>query len=174
MHGQTEATARMAYLPPTPCCGESASHRAPRARRDVLDRPPRWPARRWAGVHRAERDARLRRNPGGPVRGRTITELRTGDLARKNAGLYEVTGGRSRFVKIAGMRVDLGQVERLLADLGVAAASTGTNDRLVVAVEGEHDNRPLAVAGSLAAGVAYWIFRNRCTSTFRNRSKQQL
>ena len=37
-------------------------------------------------------------------------------------------------------------------------------------------NRPLAVAGSLVAGIAYWTLCNRCTSTFqwfRNRSKQQ-
>ncbi|UUL77921.1 acyl carrier protein [Pseudarthrobacter sp. Fe7] len=38
-------------------------------------------------------------------------------------------------------------------------------------------NRPLAVAGSLATGIAYWALCNRCTSTFhwfRNRSRQQL
>ncbi|GGI03029.1 hypothetical protein GCM10007170_46090 [Arthrobacter liuii] len=83
---------------------------------------------------------------------RTITELRTGDLARKNAsGLYEVVGRRSRFVKIVGLRVDLGQVERILTDLGVAAASTGTDDRLVVAVEGENDTQLLSKI--LAQGV---------------------
>ncbi|UUL76721.1 phosphopantetheine-binding protein [Pseudarthrobacter sp. Fe7] len=78
--------------------------------------------------------------------------MRTGDLARKSAaGLYEVVGRRSRFVKIVGLRVDLGQVERILADLGVAAASTGTDDRLAVAVEGDHDTQLLSKV--LAQGV---------------------
>ena len=76
--------------------------------------------------------------------GRTITELRTGDLARLHpTGVYEVVGRRSRFVKIVGLRVDLGQVERILADLGVQAASAGTDDGVVVAVEGDHDTHLL-------------------------------
>ena len=54
-----------------------------------------------------------------------------------------MVGRRSRFVKIVGLRVDLGQVERILADLGVQAASAGTDDGLVVAVEGDHDTRLL-------------------------------
>ncbi|MHA7241312.1 hypothetical protein [Arthrobacter sp. TMS1-12-1] len=50
--------------------------------------------------------------------GREVHELRTRDLARRHAdGLYEVMGRRSRFVKIAGLRVDLGQVERILAGM---------------------------------------------------------
>ena len=83
-------------------------------------------------------------SPADLAAGRTITELRTGDLARKHpAGVYEVVGRRSRFVKIVGLRVDLGQVERILADLGVQAASAGTDDGLVVAVEGDHDTQLL-------------------------------
>jgi len=60
-------------------------------------------------------------------------------------------GRRSRFVKIVGLRVDLGQVERIFADMGITAAAAGTDDRLVVAVEGGHDGGLLAktLAGTL-------------------------
>ena len=78
--------------------------------------------------------------PADLAAGRTIDELRTGDLARQHpAGVYEIVGRRSRFIKVVGLRIDLGQVERMLADLGVAAASAGTDQALTVAVEGYQD-----------------------------------
>lgn len=40
--------------------------------------------------------------------GRTVEELRTGDLARRtDAGLYEIVGRTSRFAKVFGLRIDL-------------------------------------------------------------------
>lgn len=140
MYGQTEATARMAYLPPD----LAAEH--PHA----------------IGVAIPGGEFRLEPVPGlddwelvytGPnvmlgyaekpedlALGREITELHTGDLARLGPDeLYEIVGRRSRFVKIVGLRVDLGRVERLLADLGLIAAAAGSDDVVVVAVEGHHD-----------------------------------
>lgn len=140
MYGQTEATARMAYLPPD----LAAEH--PHA----------------IGVAIPGGEFRLEPVPGlddwelvytGPnvmlgyaekpedlALGREITELHTGDLARLGPDeLYEIVGRRSRFVKIVGLRVDLGRVERLLADLGLTAAAAGSDDVVVVAVEGHHD-----------------------------------
>ncbi|GGI01183.1 AMP-binding protein [Arthrobacter liuii] len=152
MYGQTEATARMAYLPPDLATDYPGTIGVPVP----------------GGAFRLEpvdglSDGELvytgpnvmlgyAQTPEDLALGRSVTELRTGDLARKNeAGLYELVGRRSRFVKIVGLRVDLGQVEQLLADIGVTAAGTGTDDRLVVAVEGTHDNRLLAKV--LAQGI---------------------
>ncbi|MDQ0118116.1 acyl-coenzyme A synthetase/AMP-(fatty) acid ligase [Pseudarthrobacter defluvii] len=140
MYGQTEATARMAYLPPD----------------QALEHP------NAIGVPVPGGSFRLEPVPGldacelvysGPnvmlgyaersqdlSRGRVVDELHTGDLARRGAdGLYEIVGRRSRFVKIVGLRVDLGQVERMLADLGVTAAAAGSDDAVVAVVEGDHD-----------------------------------
>jgi hypothetical protein len=62
--------------------------------------------------------------------------LRTGDLGRRRPdGLFEITGRRSRLVKPFGVRVDLDGLEHLLAEHGVRAACTGTDDQLVVAAE---------------------------------------
>ena len=73
---------------------------------------------------------------GDLARGRTITELRTGDLARQAPdGLYEIVGRTSRFIKVFGLRVDLDEVERVLGDIGPRAACTGRDGTLIVAVE---------------------------------------
>jgi acyl-CoA synthetase (AMP-forming)/AMP-acid ligase II/acyl carrier protein len=144
MYGQTEATARMAYLPPDLAADHPGAIGVPVPGGDFRIEPV-------AGLDDGELvysgpNVMLgyAEAPEDLALGRTVTELRTGDLARKNAaGLYEVCGRRSRFVKIVGLRVDLGQVERLLADLGVNAASTGTDQGLVVAVEGSQDTRLL-------------------------------
>ncbi|MFY9633516.1 MAG: AMP-binding protein [Cellulosimicrobium cellulans] len=140
MYGQTEATARMAYLPPD----LAAEH--PHAIGVAVP----------GGSFRMEpvpglEDSELvytgpnvmlgyAEQPEDLSLGRVTTELHTGDLARCGpSGLYEIVGRRSRFVKIVGLRVDLGQVEQLLAGLGLTAAAAGSDDAVVAAVEGHHD-----------------------------------
>ena len=152
MYGQTEATARMAYLPP------ALAAEYPGA----VGIPVPGGAFRIEPVDGLEHGELVYTGPNVMLgyaetpddlgAGRTVHELRTGDLARKNpAGVYEVVGRRSRFVKIVGLRVDLGQVERILGDLGVEAASAGTDQGLVVAVEGSHDTQLLSKV--LAQGI---------------------
>lgn len=150
MYGQTEATARMAYLPP------ELADRAPEAiGRAVpggalrVDDPDddgvgeivyRGPNVMLGYAH----------TPADLARGRAVTELRTGDLGRRRPdGLFEVTGRRSRFVKPFGIRVDLDALETMLAGRGLTAAVTGDDTRLVVAVE-----RPGADEGPLTAATA--------------------
>lgn len=140
MYGQTEATARMAYLPPEFAAESPARIGVPipggSFRLDPVD-----------GLEDGELvytgpNVMLgyAGSPADLAEGRTITELRTGDLGRRHPdGLYEVTGRRSRFLKIAGLRIDLGRVEQILADLGVQATSAGTDGQLVVALQGTHD-----------------------------------
>jgi hypothetical protein len=135
MYGQTEATARMAYLPPdaarehpeaigVPIPGgtltvELASEDADEG--ELVYRGPNV----MMGYATSADDLAL---------GRTITELRTGDIGRRTPdGLFEIVGRRSRFVKPFGLRVDLDRLERLLADAGLDAACTGDDRRLVVA-----------------------------------------
>jgi acyl-CoA synthetase (AMP-forming)/AMP-acid ligase II len=116
MYGATEATARMAYLPP---------HLA-HARPDTIGIPVP------GGDLRIE-DGELvytgpnvmlgyATSPDDLARGRTVHELRTGDLGlQHDDGLFQVVGRRSRTAKLFGLRVDLDHVERLLRDAGVDA-----------------------------------------------------
>lgn len=131
MYGQTEATARMAYLP------------ADR----VLDAPQAVGVPIPGGRFTIEDSGELIYH--GPnvmlgyaesirdlASGRVIDHLCTGDLGRRRAdGLYEIVGRRSRFVKLFGLRVDLDHLEHELRRDGIEALCTGDDDGLVVAVK---------------------------------------
>ncbi len=137
MYGQTEATARMAYLPPERAARAPGAVGVPIPGGDIELRPVpetdapgvgeivyRGPNVMLGYAHEAA-DLALPR---------TVTELRTGDLGRwDDAGLLEVVGRRSRFVKPFGLRVDLDALERMLAGEGVPALCAGDDRRLVVA-----------------------------------------
>lgn len=143
MYGQTEATARMAYLPPhlaenhpsavgIPIPGGSfrlspvADHPEPNVGELVYSGP-----NVMLGYAESPADLAL---------GRTVEELHTGDIARRTgAGMYEIVGRRSGFAKIFGHRIDLEWVESRLADRGMAACCAGTERELVVAVRGCDD-----------------------------------
>lgn len=154
MYGQTEATARMAYLPPEMAADIPGAVGIPVPGGSFRIDPV--PGMEDGELVYTGPNVMLgyASSPADLAAGRTVTELRTGDLARLHpAGVYEVVGRRSRFVKIVGLRVDLGQMERLLADLGVRAASAGTDDGVVVAVEGDHDAQLLGKVLSQGVGL---------------------
>lgn len=131
MYGQTEATARMAYLPP------DLAEVAP----DAIGIPIP------GGSFRIAADDELvysgpnvmlgyAEHPADLGLGRTIDELHTGDLARQgDDGLYRITGRRNRFLKLYGLRLDLQRVESRLAGHGVTAYCAGDDHTLVVAIE---------------------------------------
>jgi acyl-CoA synthetase (AMP-forming)/AMP-acid ligase II len=150
MYGQTEATARMAYLPPeVAATAPDAIGVAIPGGELRIDDPDddgvgeivyRGPNVMLGYAH----------TPADLALGRTVTELRTGDLGRRRPdGLFQVTGRRSRFVKPFGVRVDLDALETLVAGKGLTAAVTGDDTRLVIAVE-----RPRAADGPLAEATA--------------------
>ncbi len=137
MYGQTEATARMAYLPPDKARSHPSTIGVPipggSFRIDPLDATDdavgelvyRGPN---VMLGYAERPTDLALGP-------TIDELATGDIARRHVdGLYELVGRRSRFVKLFGLRVDLDHVEAVLRQHGIDALCAGTDETLAIAV----------------------------------------
>ncbi|MGW9631179.1 AMP-binding protein [Agromyces sp. NPDC055520] len=133
MYGQTEATARMAYLPARLAESAAGSIGAPipggRFRIDAPDD---------LGVGELVYDGPnvmlgYAERPADFASGRVVDELRTGDLARRrDDGLYEIVGRSSRFAKVFGLRIDLDRVERLLADGGLEARAASTDERLLL------------------------------------------
>jgi acyl-CoA synthetase (AMP-forming)/AMP-acid ligase II len=149
MYGATEATARMAYLPPDLASAdpEATGIAIPGGHLRIAD-----PDDDGVGeIVYAGPNVMLgyAHSPADLARGRTVAELHTGDLGRlRPDGLFQVTGRRSRFVKPFGIRVDLDATETLLAEEGLPAAVTGDDTRLVIAVEHPDAGRgPLATAG---------------------------
>lgn len=113
MYGQTEATARIAVLPP-----ELTESHAGCVGRPVPGGRLRIDAPGADGVGElvysgpnvmlgyAETREEL-------AWGATLEELRTGDLGRKVDGLVEIVGRRSRSAKLFGLRLDLDRIEAL-------------------------------------------------------------
>ena len=73
--------------------------------------------------------------PADFAMGRTVDELRTGDLARRSPRrLYEIVGRSNRFAKIFGLRIDLDRVERLFADEDLAVRAVSCDEHLALFV----------------------------------------
>ena len=145
MYGQTEATARIACMPrglagvrpeavglPVPG-GSLRILTSPEGESDVDAAVGQVGQIVYAGPNVMLGYAH---GPADLALGRTTYRLRTGDRGYLGPdGLLRVTGRDSALVKIAGMRVDLHQVDADLADLGIRALASGADGRLDVAVE---------------------------------------
>jgi acyl-CoA synthetase (AMP-forming)/AMP-acid ligase II len=145
MYGQTEATARMAYLPP---------HLAVE-RPESIGIPIPGGTLRIDGEHEvgelvySGENVMLGYAHGleDLALGRTVHELRTGDLARQHEdGLFELVGRISRFAKLLGVRVDLDRVESLAMQEGFRARAVEYDGRLHLFVSRHRD---LALARDL-------------------------
>jgi long-chain acyl-CoA synthetase len=96
--------------------------------------------------------------------------LRTGDLARVDGdGYFYITGRKKRFVKLAGNRVGLDEVEqKLQSSLHVPASVGGRDERMVIWLEGNDEN--LAEAAKLLLADQYSMHH----SMFRIRVVKEL
>lgn len=164
MYGQTEATARMAYLPPSMALtSPDAIGVAIPGGRLRVEPVPEAPARgSGSGISEAGAsdagDCQVgelvytgpnvmmgyAQEPADLARGAELAELRTGDLARVGEdGMFRIVGRRSRFAKVFGMRIDLQQVESALGSEGLgsevlgwgALSCVGGDEELAVIVE---------------------------------------
>lgn len=157
MYGATEATARMAYLPPHLARTRPSAIGVPIPGGSFTIEPlDEWPED-GAGelVYRGDNVMMgYAHSPADLTDGATLDALRTGDIARRgDDGLYEVIGRRSRFVKMYGLRIDLHQLETTLRTQGVPALCTDRGDRLAVIAAGDHDSDSVRRAAASAAGV---------------------
>lgn len=146
MYGQTEATARMAYLPPALAETHPGSIGVAVPGGSFRLAPlPDWPDPDTGELVYTGPNVMLgyAERPADLGRGRVVEELHTGDIARHAGdGRYEIVGRRSRFAKLFGLRVDLSRVEQVLAQHGWTACCTSTDDQLVVAVVAPEEAHP--------------------------------
>jgi len=134
MYGQTEATARISYVPAErlPLKVGSIGIAIPGGQLTV-DPSSGELVYRGPNVALGYASSREDLARGDDFAG----VLRTGDLGRQDSdGFFYITGRISRFIKVAGNRVGLDEVEhRLQAVLGRPVAVAGRDDLLIVAVE---------------------------------------
>ncbi|BCI52648.1 AMP-dependent synthetase [Mycolicibacterium litorale] len=158
MYGATEATSRMAYLPPELAADHPGCIGRPIPGGSFTIEPlDGWPADDAAGelVYRGANVMMGYAHDAADLsRGAEVDALHTGDIARRRPdGLYEVIGRSSRFVKMYGLRIDLQRVEAALREHGVRALCTDLDDSLVVAATPPHDPADVARLAADTAGV---------------------
>ena len=150
MYGQTEATARIAYLGPAEmhdypgCIGRAVPGGTLRLRavdgqpEDVGELIYRGPNVMMGYATRRDDLAR----------GAELEELATGDLASEVApDVFRIVGRLGRFAKIAGLRIGFDDIESLLLEHGIAAKVAG-DDTIVAVATCDAD---LAAAQALVA-----------------------
>ncbi|WP_306251196.1 AMP-binding protein [Parvularcula sp. IMCC14364] len=145
MYGQTEATARMGWLPPElasknphsigqPIPGGSFTLRD--ATGKIITRHDREGELIYSGANVMMGYAD---QPDDLARAAELTELETGDLAVRNRlGLYRITGRKSRFCKLYGLRFNLDDIEASLTRMGPQCAVSGDDELICVCVRGPH------------------------------------
>ncbi|WP_051003736.1 AMP-binding protein [Sphingobium sp. SYK-6] len=140
MYGQTEATARMAWLPPerlpelAGCIGQAI----PGGRFDLVDPETGAPTEGAGELLYSGPNVMMGygEETGDLARGQELESLRTGDLAEEvEPGIFRITGRKNRFIKMFGLRLSLDEIEREAARLGYPIAATGTDEILVLASE---------------------------------------
>ncbi|MDG4664856.1 AMP-binding protein [Mycobacterium sp. 236(2023)] len=157
MYGATEATSRMAYLPPNLARHRPTAIGVPIPGGEFSIEPvDEFPDEGIGELVYRGRNVMMgyAYSPDDFALGRTLSELHTGDIARQSDdGLFEVVGRRSRFVKMFGLRIDLQQLESTLREGGVPALCTDVGDRLAVVATGGHEPSVVRSAAAAAAGV---------------------
>jgi acyl-coenzyme A synthetase/AMP-(fatty) acid ligase len=140
MYGQTEATARMSYLP-----WEMADKKAgsmgvaiPRGKfglidenGNTIDTPDTVGELVYEGDNVTLGYAETRHDlcRGDDFGGRLVT----GDMAKRDAdGFYYIVGRKKRFLKLFGNRVNLDELEGLLKKQGFVCACAGVDDKLTI------------------------------------------
>jgi acyl-CoA synthetase (AMP-forming)/AMP-acid ligase II len=139
MYGQTEAAPRMSYVPPNllPDAADTIGYAIPGGRLRLVAEDGAeisTPGRQGELVYEGPNvmmGYSVRREDIS--RGPEVAELRTGDLAEFTTnGLVRITGRVKRFIKLYGLRLNLDQIEGLLAECGIVAQAIALNDELVL------------------------------------------
>lgn len=139
MYGQTEATARISYVPFEALNSKvgSIGISVPNGRMQ-LDSETAELIYTGANVMMGYAENRADLAKGDELGG----ILKTGDLARQDAdGFFYITGRLKRFLKLFGKRFNLDEVEQIVqARFGFPAACFGRDDLLMVAIESNSEN----------------------------------
>ena len=157
MYGQTEATARMAYLPPQQVQShpDTVGIAIPGGSFSLEATPEASEPGTGELVYRGPNVMMgYASSPVDLALGATLDRLRTGDIARRTSdGSFHIVGRRSRFAKVFGLRLDLGRIEDQLAADGLAACCVEAQDGLVVAVEAGGDVEALRKRTAASCGL---------------------
>lgn len=159
MYGQTEASPRIAYLPPEKITQKlgSIGRAIPGGRLwleddkgDSVRVPNQTGELVYSGPNVSLGYAEKREDLtlGDTFKG----VLRTGDIARRDEdGFFFIEGRKHRFLKVFGVRIALDSVEAWLTRRGLVGAAYGRDDQLCITLERKTNMDPLEYARALSA-----------------------
>jgi long-chain acyl-CoA synthetase len=139
MYGQTEATARISYVPPDRLFEKLGSIGIPipggHLHIDAENSELIYAGANVMLGYASCRDDLMRADEQKGI-------LRTGDIARQDAeGFFYITGRLKRFIKLAGNRIGLDEIEQQLQEkLAIPVMAAGRDELLVIWVEANDDN----------------------------------
>lgn len=151
MYGQTEATARMSYVPPKYLSEKigSIGIAIPQGKFSLLDD-------KGVEINEINKIGELIYRGENIFIGYSFSckdlevieqqeILYTGDLALKDEdNYYYIVGRKNRFTKIFGNRINLDEIEEILENFGIKAACTGDDQFITIHLENEiHKNEVL-------------------------------
>ena len=162
MYGQTEATARMAYVASEQVLlkPESIGRAIPGgefslrdAKGQTIDTPMQSGELIYRGANvmlgYASNSAQL-------AQFSPLSELATGDIAYRDAdGDYVICGRLKRFIKISGLRINLDEVESLLQQQGYQCYCVGDDTTLKVALLAAQETKPVQMWLSRQLGIHF-------------------
>jgi long-chain acyl-CoA synthetase len=134
MYGQTEATARISFVPPEHLAEKIGSVGIPIPNGSLkIDATESELICEGPNVMLGYAESREDLSRGDEMRGR----LATGDLGRQDSdGFFYITGRLKRFLKITGLRLNLDEVEKMLESaLACPVACAGSDESLHIFIE---------------------------------------
>jgi len=176
MYGQTEATARIAYVPPGSLAGntDSIGIAIPGGSLRLVDEVGEGVTALGEAGELAYRGPNVMmgyaQRRDDLARGHEVDELRTGDIATCDEhGFFRIVGRAKRMSKIAGLRINHEAVEAALARQEIVATVLGDDERLrvafVIGANAPIEPTPLCPAGHLPLrGGAWQLRRHRLIS----------
>ena len=145
-YGQSEGTARMAYLPPELAvdkCG-SIGRAVPNGELFLIDEDGNTITTPNTEGEMCYRGANVTMGYAHNQQDLLLGDennalLRTGDLAyRDNDGCYYIVGRKGRFLKLFGMRVGLDECEQIIkSKFSIECACVGTDDKMIIYITSE-------------------------------------
>ena len=102
--------------------------------------------------------------------------LVTGDMAKRDIdGFYSIVGRKKRFIKIFGSRVNLDETERLLQDKGYSCACCGIDDKMLIFTENRGKEEEIHKLLSSLLNLNMTAFAVKCISAIpKNESGKTL
>jgi acyl-coenzyme A synthetase/AMP-(fatty) acid ligase len=140
MYGQTEATARMSYLPPEQAISKAGSIgiAIPGGRFDLVDDNKQFIENNGQSGELVYQGTNVSLGYAESVDDLAKGDenqgiLYTGDLAqRDDDGYYYIVGRKKRFIKLFGNRINLDETESVLKSLYGDCACVGTDDKMII------------------------------------------